>query len=215
MKRLICIFFSLLFLLAFIYAENEPVPFRKNMKISKTITLTGSFVLFNGSQPNLRFVTDDNKIIGIGTNEEYCNEIVNTIVSRQVKTRTIYRCEAIFNYIGDVKVPYYEQPLMCFTVYDIKIKTCCIENENIKININLLKFNTKTKQLKCNIEIFNLKDFPINYSNMFLNLKYDGENYRAYMDSSTSNRIDFSKIEIPTKEKIKENIYFSFNGKQK
>ena len=253
MKRLICIFFSLLFLLAFIYAENEPVPFRKNMKIGKTITLTGSFVLFNGSQPNLRFVTDDNKIIGIGTDEEYCNEIVNTIVSRQVKTRTLYRCEAIFNYIGDVKVPYYEQPLMCFTVYDIKIKTCCIENENIKININLLKFNTKTKQLKCNIEIFNLKDFPINnpdasvgvccshkvvavgfntlcydaerqgikpsarinYSNMFLNLKYDGENYRAYMDSSASNRIDFSKIEIPTKEKIKENIYFSFNGKQK
>ena len=47
MKRLICIFFSLLFLLAFIYAENEPVPFRKNMKIGKTITLTGSFVLFN------------------------------------------------------------------------------------------------------------------------------------------------------------------------
>ena len=215
MKRLICIFFSLLFLLAFIYAENEAVPFRKNMKIDKTITLTGSFVLFNGSQPNLRFVTDDNKIIGIGTDEEYCNEIVNTIVSRQVKTRTIYRCEAIFNYIGDVRVPYYEQPLMCFTVYDIKIKTCCIENENIKININLLKFNTKTKQLKCNIEIFNLKDFPINYSNMFLNLKYDGENYRAYMDSSASNRIDFSKIEIPTKEKIKENIYFSFNGKQK
>lgn len=50
---------------------------------------------------------------------------------------------------------------------------------------------------------------------MFLNLKYDGEHYRAYMDSSASNRIDFSKIEIPTKEKIKENIYFSFNGKQK
>ena len=50
---------------------------------------------------------------------------------------------------------------------------------------------------------------------MFLNLKYDGENYRAYMDSSASNRIDFSKIEIPTKEKIKENIYFSFNGMMK
>ncbi len=212
MKKLIFTFFIFLYLLVFTYAGNEIVPFSKNMKIGESVTLSGSFVVFNGWQPNIRFITDSNKIIGIGTDEEYCNKVVNDIVLHQIKTETIYRCEAKFNYIDSVKIHYYDRSLMCFAVSDIKIKSCFIEKENEKINIDFLKFNPKTKQLKCKVEIFNPNDFPINYSNMFLNLKYEGENLRAYIDSPASNIIDFTKIKIPANENFEETVYFSFNN---
>ncbi|WP_191017125.1 hypothetical protein [Treponema zioleckii] len=140
--------FIFIYSLAFIYAEKEIEPFTKNMKIGESVVLFGSFVVFNGWQPNIRFVTDTNKIIGIGTDEEYSNKIVNDIVLHQNKTGTIYRCQAKFNYIDSVKIPYYEQSLMCFAISDIKIKSWVIENEIVKINIDFLKFNPKTKAIK-------------------------------------------------------------------
>lgn len=45
---------------------------------------------------------------------------------------------------------------------------------------------------------------------MFLNLNYEGEVYRAYMDSPTSNIIDFNEIEIHAHDKFEGNVYFLF-----
>lgn len=210
MKKLICIVSNFLFLLVFLYAGNEPVPFRKKLKTNDAITLTGNFVVFNGSQPNLRFVTEDKKIVGIGKDENYCNEIVEDIIQRQIKTETIYQCEVSLKYIDDVNIPYYEQPLMCFTVNNIKIINCFIDKESFKVKINILKYDSKTRKLKCKIKISNLINSSIDYSNMFLNLTYEGKVYRAYMDSPTSNIIDFNEIEIHAHDKFEGNVYFLF-----
>ena len=106
---------------------------------------------------------------------------------------------------------YYDKPLMCFTVSDVKIKACCIESDVMKIDIGSIKFDEKSRRLKCSLEISNLTKLPLKYSNMFLYLRYDGKKLRAYKDSPASNMIDFSKVEIPSNGKLKEAVYFNFD----
>ena len=106
---------------------------------------------------------------------------------------------------------YYAAPLMCFTVSDLKIEAACMEIGGIKIDIGSLKFDKKLRRLKCRLEVSNLGKQPLGYSNMFLCLRYDGKNFRAYKDSPASNMIDFSKVEIPSNGKLKEAVYFNFD----
>ncbi|MBQ1591454.1 MAG: hypothetical protein II077_05395 [Treponema sp.] len=208
-------YFLFLFLLLFcykIFADSETA-LRKKMKTGESIELTGSFVLWNGFPPNVRFQTCGNKIIGIGKDEEYSNEAVERIISRQLESGCVYTCRAKFTYIGDADLPpdYYDAPLMCFTVSDLKIEAACMEIGGIKIDIGSLKFDKKLRRLKCRLEVSNLGKQPLGYSNMFLYLRYDGKKLRAYKDSPASNMIDFSKVEIPSNGKLKEAVYFNFD----
>ena len=214
MKKTAFLFLLLLLFCSRIFASaSEETPFSKKMKIGESLVLTGSFVLWNGWPPNVRFQTCGNKIIGIGKDEEYSNEAVERIISRQLESGCVYTCRAKFTYIGDADLPpdYYAAPLMCFTVSDLKIEAACMEIGGIKIDIGSLKFDKKLRRLKCRLEVSNLGKQPLGYSNMFLCLRYDGKNFRAYKDSPASNMIDFSKVEIPSNGKLKEAVYFNFD----
>ena len=194
-----------------IFADGE-TPLRKRMKTGESIVLTGSFVLWNGWPPNVRFLTDGNKVIGIGKDEEYSNEAVEKIISLQLKSGNIYTCQAKFTYIGDADLPsdYYDAPLMCFTLSDVRVKACCIEKDGIKIDISSFNFDKKSRRLKCSLEISNLSKLPASYSNMFLCIGHDEKKYRAYKYSPASNTIDFSEVELPANGKLKESVYFNF-----
>ena len=85
MKKLILlILYSLIF--TPIFAE-EPMPLSRAMKTGEKTTLQGTFCIFNGTPPNVRFVTDENKIIGVGTEEDCENEDVSKILSFQQKRK--------------------------------------------------------------------------------------------------------------------------------
>ena len=184
------------------------------MKAGESIVLTGSFVLWNGFPPNVRFLTDGNKVIGIGKDEEYSNEAVEKIISLQLKSGNIYTCQAKFTYIGDADLPpnYYDAPLMCFTLSEVRVKACCIEKDGIKIDISSFNFDKKSRRLKCSLEISNLGKLPVGYSNMFLCIGHNGKKYRAYKYSPASNTIDFSELELPANGKLKESAYFNFDA---
>ena len=184
------------------------------MKAGESIVLTGSFVLWNGFPPHVRILTDGNKVIGIGKDEEYSNEAVEKIISLQLKSGNIYTCQAKFTYIGDADLPpnYYDAPLMCFTLSEVRVKACCIEKDGIKIDISSFNFDKKSRRLKCSLEISNLSKLPESYSNMFLWVGHNGKKYRAYKDSPASNTIDFSEVELPANGKLKESVYFNFDA---
>ncbi|MBP5437182.1 MAG: hypothetical protein J6Y30_04290 [Treponema sp.] len=213
MKKLSLLVLLLLLFCSKTFADSE-TPLRKKMKAGESIVLTGSFVLWNGFPPNVRFLTNGNKVIGIGKDEEYSNEAVEKIISLQLKSGNIYTCQAKFTYIGDADLPpnYFDAPLMCFTLSEVRVKACCIEKDGIKIDISSFSFDKKSRRLKCSLEISNLSKLPASYSNMFLCIGHDGKKYRAYKYSPASNTIDFSEVELPANGKLKESVYFNFDA---
>ncbi|MBR6153658.1 MAG: hypothetical protein IKQ43_04400 [Treponema sp.] len=100
--------------------ENEPQPFFANLNVGDTINLRGYFVVFNGYPPNVRFVTDQNEIIGIGMEEWYDDPLVQNILDNQVNAEIIFQTKSIFKYEGSVDIQYYDKPLMCFSVESIE-----------------------------------------------------------------------------------------------
>ncbi len=85
-------------------ADNALSPVFYKMKAGDKISLKGNFCVFNGSAPNVRFVTDDNKILGVGKEESCSNEDVNKILSLQVENDAVYEVEAVFEYAGNVNL---------------------------------------------------------------------------------------------------------------
>ena len=102
------------------FAGNEPLPFSAKLMRGDKITLRGNFVLFNGYPPNVRFVTQDNKIIGVGTEEICDNKEVLSIINQQINKTEIYDVEVEFEYLENVNIIYYTEPLMCFNPKKIK-----------------------------------------------------------------------------------------------
>ena len=100
--------------------ENEPQPFFANLNVGDTINLRGHFVVFNGYAPNVRFVTDQNEIIGIGMEEWPEDKLVSNIVDNQLGSEVIFETSTIFKYEGSVDIQYYDKPLMCFSVESIE-----------------------------------------------------------------------------------------------
>ena len=191
-----------------VFSKNEQKPFSQNLKAKDKITLSGSFCIYNGTAPNIRFVTKDNKIIGIGTEELSDNEEVNKIVKFQLENNVIYETEVEFEYKEKINLDYYSEPLMCFSIKKIKILNCKLYLEDIVITIKNPKFNKQTKKLQLEMECLNTTNLPIKYSNKNLRLKYKSTESRAYLDSIASNQIDFDFIEIPANFSIKNKIYF-------
>ena len=204
-----------LFLLAFALvfavcasADKAPSPLISKMKVGDKISLKGNFCLFNGSAPNVRFVTEDNKVLGIGKEESCDNEDVNRILSLQRESGNAYEVEAFFEYVGNVNLGYYENPLMCFSVRKIKMLGLRIASGNLEIALRNPKFNKKRKMLKAEIEIFNGANDAESYSNQYLFLEKNGKRHRAYLDSPASNMMDFAFVEIPSKTSVRKKIYF-------
>ena len=99
--------------------EKEPQPFFANLNVGDTVTLRGYFCNFNGWPPNIRFVTDQNEIIGIGMEEWYDDPLVNNILDNQANAEIIFQTKSLFKYQGNVDIQYYDKPLMCFSVESI------------------------------------------------------------------------------------------------
>lgn len=93
--------------------------FSKPLNEGDEIILKGSFCTWNGFPPNIRFITAENKLIGIGKDENYHNKKVEEILAVQRKSNVLYETEVTLQYIGEVF--YYDKPLMCFAVIKIKI----------------------------------------------------------------------------------------------
>ena len=189
-------------------ADNALSPVFYKMKAGDKISLKGNFCVFNGSAPNVRFVTDDNKILGVGKEESCSNEDVNKILSLQVENDAVYEVEAVFEYAGNVNLEYYKNPLMCFTVGKIKILGLRIASGGLQITVRDPKYNKKKKTLKAEIEIANAEKSLASYSNQYLFLEKNGKSYRAYLDSPASSVIDFASVEIPPGASVKKKIYF-------
>ena len=104
-----------------LFADKFPIPLSRNMKEGDKITLKGTFGSWNGQPPNIRFITDDNQIIGIGKEENYPNKTIEYILETQEKSNVLFETEVALEYIGEMFISYYEQPLMCFNILEIKI----------------------------------------------------------------------------------------------
>ena len=104
-----------------LFADEFPKPFSRNIKEGDKVTLKGTFSSWNGSPPNIRFITDDNQIIGIGKEENYPNKTIEYILKTQEKSNVLFETEVALEYIGEMFISYYEQPLMCFNVVEVKI----------------------------------------------------------------------------------------------
>lgn len=100
--------------------ENEPQPFFANLNVGDTVTLRGYFCNFNGWPPNIRFVTDQNEIIGIGMEEWYDDPLVQNILDNQEEAEVVFQTKSIFKYQGNVDIQYYDRPLMCFSVESVE-----------------------------------------------------------------------------------------------
>jgi hypothetical protein len=92
---------------------GDPLPMQKNIKVNQKITLDGALIIFNGWPPNLRFVTADNFVIGIGKNEDI--DLPEQVVKfLRPENEIVGRLE--LKYIGSVTIPYYDNPLLCFDI---------------------------------------------------------------------------------------------------
>lgn len=100
--------------------ENEPQPFFANLNVGDTINLKGHFVVFNGYAPNVRFVTDQNEIIGIGMEEWYDDPLVQNILDNQEEAEVVFQTKSLFKYQGNVDIQYYDRPIMCFSVESVE-----------------------------------------------------------------------------------------------
>ncbi len=206
MKKLIFLILSfLIFGLAF---ADEPTPLLRTMKPGEKITLKGMFCIFSGTPPNIRFVTGENKIIGIETGEDCENEDVRRILTLQQKNNCVYEAECVFEYLGNENLAYYKNPLMCFSAAKIKILNCKIQTADFEITIKNPKLAKKSRQLKADVQIFNASNESAEYSNQNLFVAAGGKNYRAHSDSPASNLIDFAFIEIPAKSSVKQKVCF-------
>lgn len=99
---------------------EEPHPLSLNLNVGDTVTLRGYFCNFNGWPPNIRFVTDQNEIIGIGMEEWYDDPLVQNILDNQANAEIIFQTKSIFKYQGNVDIQYYDRPLMCFSVESVE-----------------------------------------------------------------------------------------------
>ena len=97
MKKILLVLFTLLFFSFFACAEEEK-PLSKKLVPGDTVTLKGSFQLYNGMPPNIRFVTYISEVIGIGTEEDSDNEIVNNLIKNQIDFDCFFKTEAVFKY---------------------------------------------------------------------------------------------------------------------
>ena len=207
MKKLFIILCTL-FLFTFSACAKEEKPLSKKLAPGDTVTLKGSFQLYNGMPPNIRFVTYRSEVIGIGTEEDSDNEIVNNLIKNQIDFDCFFKTETVFKYDKNVDIQYYDKPLMCFSVEKIKILEAEILPVNWNIKLSKITINKKDGLVKAQVEIVNPWNETQKFSNQFLFLNYKGKSYRAYLDSIASNVIDFDFIEIPAGEKIKKDIYF-------
>ena len=99
---------------------EEPHPLSLNLNVGDTVTLRGYFCNFNGWPPNIRFVTDQNEIIGIGMEEWYDDPLVQNILDNQEEAEVVFQTKSIFKYQGNVDIQYYDRPLMCFSVESVE-----------------------------------------------------------------------------------------------
>ena len=203
------IILSTLFLFTFSACAKEEKPLSKKLAPGDTVTLKGSFQLYNGMPPNIRFVTYRSEVIGIGTEEDSDNEIVNNLIKNQIDFDCFFETEAVFKYDKNVDIQYYDKPLMCFSVEKIKILEAEILPVNWNIKLSKITINKKEDLVKAQVEIVNSWNETQKYSNQLLFLNYKGKSYRAYLDSIASTVIDFDFIEIPVGKKIKKDIYFA------
>ena len=142
--------FSLIFISTLLQVNSEELlPFSKNLMIGDNITLCGELVLFNGWQPNVRFITENNEIIGIGKDESYTllNEVNEIIKQLNINGRHSKIC-ACLEYIGSELLPYYKNPLMCFNITNIIEKAYINEVNNTQlgdktIQVFLPDYNSK------------------------------------------------------------------------
>ena len=110
------IFFSiLLFLPSIILAQRPPDPDPLVLKLKKNavVEFTGELVKWNGWPPNLRFITDSNKVIGIDY-DHLLSRLKDSLVIREgIEGR--FR----FKFIGKTRLPYYSMPLLMFKIENI------------------------------------------------------------------------------------------------
>lgn len=118
-KRLAISLFFVIFPMNLFAEEFEP--FSRQLKEGDEIILKGHFSIWNGQPPNIRFITAENKVMGIGEEEDYPNETVERIIAAQMESNVLYETKVVLQYIGEISIPYYGKPLMCFDVRKIKI----------------------------------------------------------------------------------------------
>ena len=204
-RKILLVLFLFLLSLPGFTGDNQNA-FYKNIKAGDKIVLKGYFCIYNGFPPNVRFVTQDCRIIGIGKGEASDNEEVDKIIDVQLKNNIIYEAEVEFKYIETIKVDDFQDSLMCFSVSKIKILSYTINYEKLTIKIQNLKLNEKKGKLTAKLEIFNSSSSPSEYTNKNLFIK--NTKHRAYEDTPASVVVDFEYIQIPPQTAVQRNIYF-------
>jgi hypothetical protein len=107
MKKVIIII--ILFNTGFNVYSQDPLPLVLDLNIGDEIWIDGEVIFFNGWPPNHRMLVSDNKIIGI--DEKNLPPIItDNLFKRSITGK--FRLKLI----GLYGIPYYENPLMTFTI---------------------------------------------------------------------------------------------------
>ena len=91
-------------------------PAEYNLKLNETITIQGRFTEWNGWSPNIRILTKDGGIVGIGTSE---NDSILPEELRNLKNLEDWEVTVALTYIGNTGILYYEKPMQCFKIVKI------------------------------------------------------------------------------------------------
>ncbi|MCL2800474.1 MAG: hypothetical protein FWD28_01770 [Treponema sp.] len=93
--------------------NTELIPLLIDLNYNEEILLEGQIILFNGWEPNIRMITDNNKIIGIIENS-VSKEFINKFFNYSTTGNRVFKLK----YINMVNLPYYDTPLMVFEIIE-------------------------------------------------------------------------------------------------
>lgn len=99
---------------------DDPVPPNSVFEINQQMVVSGEVVLFNGWQPNIRMLIEDNKIIGIGKTESDFEVSVPRELRGYLGSEFEINATVVLKYIGSVTIGYYDRPLPCFDIIKVE-----------------------------------------------------------------------------------------------
>jgi hypothetical protein len=99
----------------FLVSNNDTLPLIVDLNMNDEINMNGQIILFNGWYPNIRMITENNKIIGI-----YENSISIEIINNMIKNDIIITGVFKLKYLYETDIPYYENPLMICEIIEYK-----------------------------------------------------------------------------------------------
>jgi hypothetical protein len=212
MKRLTITFF--LFLISILNIESEEsVPFARSLSIGTEITLRGELIFFNGWQPNIRFITDNNEIIGIGKDESYSlPPEANEIIKDTLSNGKVSKIQIDLQYIGDVSLPYYDKPLMCFSIIKINQKYFLNDTNIVKLGNTTIQIYQPDYTANDLLSIASIGDNTSTTCIWGINKSYL-QKQLSFTKEEVYNKVDINKL-IDTANYFIENAY-NHNWKNK